>query len=186
MKAATLLVVLLCLAASCIAWPTGGFASQNKGMPTIMPDKKNEHSEITTELQSLDTLDVMPSEMETQDGGVRKVSLEKNVFRRQTPIDYQSFSRRDPFRPLLVDARSQEKDDPDPDLLRMDGAKLQGVVWADGQYMALVKDKSGKIFFLREGDSINQGHVLMVSQAQAVFEIADFGDYDQITLKVKG
>ncbi len=72
------------------------------------------------------------------------------------------------------------------DLLKLEEAILTGVVWSDGKYLAMVRDKDGKSFFLREGDSVYSGKVLYVGQTEAVFEISEFGDYARITLKVQG
>jgi hypothetical protein len=140
---------------------------------------------LTTAMSGVDTLDILPKVIETSvDGGIRRISMESQVFRRQPPILYSDGGKRDPFNPLIVDSR---RDGPvDTDLLIIDGAILKGVVWSEGQYLAMVKDKQGKMFFLREGDVIYRGRVLMVTQSQARFEVSDFGDVDYFTLKVKG
>ncbi|RPH95070.1 hypothetical protein EHM69_05610 [candidate division KSB1 bacterium] len=141
--------------------------------------------ELSTELNGIDTLDVLPSDVVTSyGGGTRRVHLEHTVFRREPPVYYEAVGRRDPFRALIVDEKKEGEIE--TDLLRVEGASLKGVVWSDGQYLALLKDKDGKSFVLREGDLIFHGRVLSVTQSQATFEVSEFGDYDQITLKVKG
>jgi hypothetical protein len=141
--------------------------------------------EISTELRGLDTLELVPTEVETQvAGGTRRVHLESTVFRREEPVVYEPGGRRDPFRALLVDEKREGE--VKTELLRLEGATLRGVVWAEGVYVALVTDKDGKSFMLRPGDPVYQGRVLTVTQSEATFGISDFGDYQTITLKVRG
>ena len=139
---------------------------------------------LSTKTSGLDSLGVMPTEMETQaNGGTRRVKLESLVFNRHEPVQYLASDLRDPFRALV------EKDKPDDapsDLLSLDGAVLTGVVWSDGKYLAMVKDKDAKSFFLREGDAVQNGKVLYVGQTESVFEVTEFGDYSRITLQVQG
>jgi len=146
---------------------------------------KSGSQELSTELSGLDTLEVLPSDVVTRvAGGTRRVHLESTVFRREQPVEYEAAGRRDPFRALLVDEKKEGEIE--TDLLRLEGATLRGVVWSDGTYLALVSDKDGKSFVLREGDPVYQGRVLSVTQARATFEVSDFGDYQQIILKVRG
>jgi hypothetical protein len=142
-------------------------------------------TELSTELPGLDTLGILPDAIETQhEGGTRRINLEKSVFHREIPVVYDSDGRRDPFRALIVDEKKEGE--VQTDLLRLDGAVLTGVVWSDGQYLCMVRDQDGKTFFLREGDPIYQGRVLMMSTSQVTFEVSDFGEYQRITLKVQG
>jgi hypothetical protein len=146
---------------------------------------KSGSEELSTELNGLDTLEVVPTDVVTRvAGGTRRVHLESTVFRREQPVEYEAAGRRDPFRALLVDEKKEGEIE--TELLRLEGATLKGVVWSDGTYLALVSDKEGKSFVLREGDPVYQGRVLSVTQARATFEVSDFGDYQQIVLKVRG
>lgn len=148
------------------------------------PEESSPEEVISTEMPSADSLDIVPREVVvSQDGGTHRDQLESTVFRREEPIVYSTAGRRDPFRALIVDEKKEGE--VVTDLLRLDGAQLTGVVWADGQYLAMLKDKEARNFFLREGDEIYQGRVTMVTQSQATFEISEFGEYDQITLKVR-
>jgi hypothetical protein len=125
----------------------------------------------------------MPTDVETPyEGGTRRVHLESTVFRREDPIVYSPESHRDPFRPLISDKRGEGEIK--TDLLVIDGADLTGVVWAEGQYMAILKDKDKRTFFLREGDPVYSGRVIAVTQTHIVVEISGFGDKRQVTLKV--
>ena len=126
---------------------------------------------------------MLPTEVTTPyEGGIRRVKLENTVFRREEPFVYNSYGRRDAFRPLISDAK---KEGPvKTDLLIVDGASLTGIVWAEGHFLAMLRDKDGRSFFLREGDSVYQGRVSSVTEARVVIDISEFGDYHQVTLKV--
>jgi len=141
-------------------------------------------AEMSTTFSDLDSLDVLPQDVDTpHEGGMRRSHIESTVFRREKPVEYVSEGRRDPFRSLVVD---EKKDgEIETDLLQLEGAILTGVVWSDGQYLALVRDKDGRNFFLREGDPVYLGHVTLVSQSQMSFEVTDFGDYQKVILKVR-
>jgi hypothetical protein len=172
--------------------PDGPSAEPAEETPAPSPEEqpapvkaKSVSKELSTELSGLDTLEVVPTEVVTRvAGGTRRVHLESTVFRREEPVVYEAAGRRDPFRALLVDEKKEGEIE--TDLLRLEGAILRGVVWADGMYLALVSDKDGKSFVLREGDPVFQGRVLTVTQARATFEVSDFGDYQQVVLKVRG
>lgn len=142
-------------------------------------------TELSTELSGMDSLGVLPGEVVTRNaGGTRRVQLESTVFRRETPVNYEQRGLRDPFRALIKDEKREGEIE--TDLLRLEDAVLTGVVWSEGHYLAMVRNKEGQTFFLREGDRIYQGRVLMVTQSTAVFETSDFGEYQRTTLKVRG
>jgi hypothetical protein len=158
-------------------------STANAAPPQVKHTPKN--TEISTELGASDSLGILPTDVETPyAGGTRRVHLESTIFRREEPVVYNSNGRRDAFRALIVDEKKEGE--VQTDLLRLENAVLSGVVWSLGQYMAMVKDKDGKTFFLREGDPVYQGRVLTVTQSQTSFEVTDFGEYERITLKVKG
>lgn len=139
---------------------------------------------ISTELVATDSLDVLPDVIATRNaGGTRRIQLESTIFRRETPMAYEARGMRDPFRALIKDERKEGE--VETDLLRLEAAVLTGVVWSEGHYLAMVRNKEGQTFFLREGDRIYQGRVLMVTQSTAAFETSDFGEYQRITLKVR-
>jgi hypothetical protein len=135
------------------------------------------------EMIANDTLAAPGDSYDDGTGGVRTSDLEASVFRREAPVAYHANGRRDPFRAMLVD--SKKEGDIHTDLLVLDGATLTGVVWSGQNYLAMVKDKDGTSFFLREGDPVYQGRVVEISQVQAVFALSSFGDTDRITLKVR-
>jgi hypothetical protein len=140
---------------------------------------------LSTEMSGVDTLDVIPKEMIMKSGeGTRRIKLETTVFHREEPVVYRSEGLRDPFRALIVNEKKEGEIK--TDLLRMEEAILTGIVWSSGDYVALVRDKDGKNFFLRKGDPIYQGTVVEVEQSRAVFEVSEFGDYSRIVLEVQG
>lgn len=149
-------------------------------------DVTNREGEVlSTETESLDSLGLLQDVVETEAlGGTRRVKLETTVFKRHEPINYSATNYRDPFRALVADEKKEGE--VKTDLLRLEDAILTGVVWSDGKYLAMVKDKDGKSFFLREGDSVFSGKVLYVGQTEAVFEVTEFGDYARVTLKIQG
>jgi hypothetical protein len=148
------------------------------GSPTDPPEIT-----ISSEINGLDSLGITTDTVvTTNDGGTKKVSLERSVFHREKPFVYNSEGRRDPFRALIVDEKKEGEIE--TDLLRLEGASLAGVVWSDGTYLAIVRDADGQSFFLREGDPIFTGKLVTVTETQATFETSDFGDYQRVTLKV--
>lgn len=153
--------------------------------PTEEQQLRGEPETISTEVSGLDSLGVLPTDVSTPyQGGTRRIHLENTVFRREAPIAYSSNGRRDPFRALITD---EKKEGPiQTELLIVDGAVLTGIVWADEQYLAMIRDKDGRSFFLREGDAVYSGRVSSVNQNFVTIDISEFGDYHQVTLKVNG
>ncbi len=143
-------------------------------------------AELSTQLGAVDSLGVVPGGLTpAPSGDTRRSHLESSVFRRESPVEYLSEGRRDPFHALIVDEKKRGDEEIETDLLQISGAVLTGVVWANGYYLALVRDNDDRNFFLHEGDPIYQGRVTLVTQSQATFEISDFGDYQKVVLKVR-
>ncbi len=127
---------------------------------------------------------VPPSETRApSSGAANQVAPRRSSLRREDPFAYDSRGRRDPFRPLISQGKADE--DIKTDLLRVDGAVLTGVVWSGGQYLAMVRDKDGNNFFLREGDSVFRGKIVTVTQTKAVFQLVEFGEVERVTLTVR-
>ncbi|MDD5087236.1 MAG: hypothetical protein PHI18_00360 [bacterium] len=159
--------------------------SENAPTQADVGSDARESEEISTEMQGLDSLDVLPTEMITSfGGGTRRISLESTVFRRQEPVRYEPSGRRDPFRPLIRDDKGDEE--VKTDLLLYQGAVLTGVVWSEGEYLAMIRDKDGQTFFLREEDPIYQGRVVSVTNSMVTLEVWEFGDYERVTLNITG
>ncbi len=189
MKKAPLLLVVILLFSAAFAQEDNPV--KRKKLATQEPQAqegtalKREGETLSTMTEGLDSLNVLPDELRTQsNGGVRRVKLETLVFKRHEPVYYEASDLRDPFRALVSDEKKEGEIK--TDLLKLEEAVLTGVVWSDGKYLAMVRDKEGKSFFLRENDAIYSGKVLYVGQTEAVFEVTEFGDYSRITLKVQG
>jgi hypothetical protein len=147
------------------------------------PSQSSGGDSLSTGLGGMDTLGVVPSSVETPyQGGTRRIDFENSVFRREPPVVYSAVSGRDPFRPLIVEKSGEA--DPVTNLLIVDGANLTGVVWADAQSLATVKDKQGRSFFLHQGEPVYRGRVVSITQTSITFEISGFGESRQVTLKV--
>lgn len=101
--------------------------------PAPMPDVLDREGEtLNTGVAGLDSLNVLPTELETEsNGGTRRVKLETKVFKRHEPVHYNASGNRDPFRALVSDERKEGEIK--TDLLRMEEAVLTGVVWSDGE-----------------------------------------------------
>jgi hypothetical protein len=110
-------------------------------------------------------------------------AIRRSYLRRETPFFYEAGGRRDPFRPLISEMKRGESIV--TDLLRLEGAVLTGVVWSSGEYLAMVRDKDGRNFFLREGDAVFRGKVVSVTQTKTVFQLVDFGEVERVTLTVR-
>lgn len=186
-----LILLLLLVVAATVVYGQEDNPVKRKKLATQEPEAppkdilNREGETLSTATDGLDSLGVMPDEMTTEShGGTRRVKLETMIFKRHEPVYYEASELRDPFRALVADEKKEGEIQ--TDLLRMDGAVLTGVVWSDGKYLAMVRDKDNKSFFLREGNAVYSGKVLYVGQTEAVFEISEFGDYTRVTLKVQG
>jgi hypothetical protein len=127
---------------------------------------------------------VSPGQTTPHSSGVgEQTAPRRSSLRREEPFAYSSRGRRDPFRPLIKEGKANE--DIKTDLLRVDGAVLTGVVWSGGEYLAMVRDKDGNNFFLREGDSVFRGKIVTVTQTKAVFQLVEFGEVERVTLTVR-
>jgi hypothetical protein len=136
-------------------------------------------------LEKSDTLErTSPTqESESPRAVAKRVNTYHSILRREKPFVYESGGRRDPFRPLIWEGKKGQ--DIVTNLLVLDGAVLTGVVWSEGEYLAMVRDKNGRTFFLRDGDSVFRGRVVSVSQTKAVFQLAEFGEVERVTLTVR-
>lgn len=131
-----------------------------------------------------DTIETMGSRAEPVSPAAHPAGeTRRSYLRRETPFFYEPGGRRDPFRPLISEMKRGESIV--TDLLRLEGAVLTGVVWSSGEYLAMVRDKDGRNFFLREGDAVFRGKVVSVTQTKTVFQLVDFGEVERVTLTVR-
>ncbi len=111
---------------------------------------------------------------------VQKVSRnKKSTISVGNAIFYNSYGRRDPFKPITETSKAQDT------LLDIAKAKLIGVMQDSLGYVALVEDKEGNGFILRRGDRIKRGRVVRVTKDMAVFAISDFGFTRTVILKLE-
>jgi len=84
---------------------------------------------------------------------------------------------RDPFRSLLLAT-------PDFSLLDLEAARLVGVAWNHQQMVAMIEDKRGRNWSLREGDHVQNGRLIRVSANGAVFDTWLFGNSERKVLEL--
>jgi len=84
---------------------------------------------------------------------------------------------RDPFRSLLLA-------DPDYSLLDLEDARLVGVAWNHEQMMAMIEDKRGRAWSLRDGDHVQNGRLVRVTTSAAVFDTWLFGNSERKVLEL--
>lgn len=138
---------------------------------------------ISTEIMASESLGFVSDEIITNyQGGTRRVHLENTVFRREDPVTYDPSGRRDPFRALVVDEKKEGEIE--TDLFRTEKSILTGVIWTEGEFIAMVRDAEGNNFLLHEGDPVFNGRCTAITKSQAIFDIVEFGDYQQLVLKI--
>ncbi|RKZ18882.1 hypothetical protein DRQ16_01200 [bacterium] len=125
------------------------------------PGKKKGKKEEKKEEVPLDTLDIE-----------RALLWEK--------VSYNSYGKRDPFEPLIKPGKEEVQTG-----LNLEGAKLIGILWGSKGYLALVKDRGGKGYVLREGDKIQGGWVSRITSNSVTFVVVQFGIRSEVTLKLK-
>jgi hypothetical protein len=163
----------------------GGSTALGQTDKSPSPKRERVITDTDRASQLTDTTSVIfPDETTTTPSGTpQQTGPHRSSLRREEPFAYDSRGRRDPCRPLISERKAD--DDIKTDLLRVDGAVLTGVVWSSGQYLAMVRDKDGNNFFLREGDAVFRGKLVTVTQTKAIFRLVDFGEVEQVILTVR-
>jgi len=108
----------------------------------------------------------------------QKITKKKPYLALRSLYFYRSRGKRDPFMPVL-----EEESDT---LLNVADAKLIGIVRDPTGYIALLEDKGGKGYILREGDRVRKGRVVKIKPQSVVFAIFDFGFTRRVELKLEG
>jgi len=153
-------------------------SSLSQGLSQSLIAPPNADSALTDTIKTMG-LRAQPASPAAHAGGASR----RSYLRRETPFFYEPGGRRDPFRPLISEMKRGESIV--TDLLRLEGAVLTGVVWSAGEFLAMVRDKDGRNFFLREGEAVFRGKVVSVTQTKAVFQLVDFGEVERVTLTVR-
>jgi hypothetical protein len=90
-------------------------------------------------------------------------------------IKYEQLERRDPFDPLIDDARTFNAP-VENRIPNVEGLKLVGIIDSDGgPNQALFEDKTGFSYILKTGDKVRNGYVLRVEPEQVYFQIFEYG-----------
>ena len=116
-----------------------------------------------------------PPQQEAPDPGEGEVRL---VYEREV-FDYGAASARDPFEPLIgADGQMGPT---------FQDLALRGIIFSTGrgQSVALVVDRSGKIYRARMGDIIGNATVLEIRPLEVLFAVEDFGVTRQEMLRLK-
>lgn len=109
---------------------------------------------------------------EPEEGEVRLV-YEREVF------VYDAGSVRDPFRPLIGPEGQMGP--------TFQNLALRGIIYSTGrgQSVALLADRSGKIYRARQGDIVGNATVLEIRPLEVLFAVEDFGVTTQEMLRLK-
>ncbi len=106
--------------------------------------------------------------------GPIKLVYDREVF------DYPATGRRDPFAPLVGD---------DAHALgpRFEALSLQGLIFsaARKESMALLGDPSGKVYRVRQGETVGNARVLSIERTRVVFQVMSFGAAREEVLELK-
>jgi len=94
---------------------------------------------------------------------------------------YSDRGKRDPFTPLLGAGVKKEL----ARGLNVEQAELIGTIWGIDGYIALVKEKGGVGYVLKEGDRVVGGRVANITQNSITFNMLQYGVRSKITLKLK-
>ena len=102
------------------------------------------------------------------------------VFEREV-FFYNAGGRRDPFTPLTGDAGV---------FPRFDNITLRGVIYSDtpGESVAIIADRSGRVFRVRAGEVLGDARVLRISQDRVGFAVTSFGltRQEELVLRAPG
>lgn len=86
---------------------------------------------------------------------------------------YDPKGRRDPFVPLII--AEGERLPGEERKISVENLSLVGVIWGDGQRIAILSDQAGNGYVFKEGESIPGGRVISISDRSVVFELSQFG-----------
>jgi hypothetical protein len=90
-------------------------------------------------------------------------------------IKYEQLEQRDPFDPLIDDARTFNAP-VENRIPNVEGLKLVGIIDSNGgPNQALFEDKTGFSYILKTGDKVRNGYVLRVEPEQVYFQIFEYG-----------
>jgi hypothetical protein len=94
---------------------------------------------------------------------------------------YEDMGRTDPFQQLLDGLRSGFVSNEVPNV---ENLRMVGVLNDDYDAMALLEDMEGHSYVLREGDPVENGHVVAVQGQRVIFRINDYGWLRNVALQL--
>ncbi|HOK23127.1 MAG TPA: AMIN domain-containing protein [Candidatus Hydrothermia bacterium] len=90
---------------------------------------------------------------------------------------YSSRGKKDPFEPEVIEGEEE--------LLNVSEAKLLGIIRSEEGNVALLQDRRGVGYVLKEGDKVRNGRVVRIESDRVVFATVDFGFTRRIELKLE-
>ena len=96
-------------------------------------------------------------------------------------VFYDDMGRTDPFEQLLDGLRSGFLTNAVPNV---ESLRMVGVLHDDYDAMALLEDMEGHSYILREGDPVENGHVVTVQDQRVIFRINDYGWLRNVALQL--
>ncbi|MEO0251109.1 MAG: AMIN domain-containing protein [candidate division WOR-3 bacterium] len=90
---------------------------------------------------------------------------------------YSSRGKKDPFKPEVMEEEEE--------LLNVSEAKLLGIIRSEEGNVALLQDRRGVGYVLKEGDRVRNGRVVRIESDRVVFATVDFGFTRRIELKLE-
>jgi hypothetical protein len=133
-------------------------------------------------LGSTSTLLCQESDEETPSESTLSTALEESLevelpFERET-YHYDKVGRRDPFLPLVP-----KKDVTVPSINNL---VLMGIIWGYAGKVAVIKEKGGVGYVMRERDEVAGGRVETITTDSMTFVLEEFGVITRYTLTLKG
>ncbi|MDI6807503.1 MAG: hypothetical protein QME66_00775 [Candidatus Eisenbacteria bacterium] len=95
---------------------------------------------------------------------------------------YQSSRRRDPFYSLLDGEFESEFPVKLPNIGE---CYLVGVVWGEGEWLAILEDKDDRSYIVREGDPVIDGYTIQVRKKEVIFTQRGYGETRTVSLKLR-
>ena len=95
---------------------------------------------------------------------------------------YQSGRRRDPFYSLVDGEFESEFPVKLPNIAE---CYLVGVVWGEGEWLAILEDRDDRSYIVREGDPVIDGYTIQVRKKEVIFTQRGFGETRTVSLKLK-
>jgi len=135
-------------------------------------------SEVNNNVSISSTLPATSKGNNTMD--TTKIDTAKEVLQAMNweKFRYDDLGKPDPFEPLIT-KKSISKG------LHVEQAELVGIISGAGGYLALVKEKGGAGYVLREGDGIVGGKVSHIDKNSITFSMFQFGVHSTVVLHLK-